>query len=319
MDAALQARRQLEIDLRRALIEEELEVHFQPINDARTGAVRSFEALARWRHPERGMISSAEFIPLAEQTGLIVPLGEWVLRAACREAMHWPDEVGVSVNLSALQFKAPALTATIRNALTDTRLATGRLELEITESVLLDGTNDSLSILRDFHAPGIKIALDDFGTGYSSLSYLRSFPFDKLKIDQSFIRNSDVRDGREIVRAINSLGQTLGITTTRRRRRNGGPARHDGRVRLHGSAGLSVQPPRSRFSGRSPIPFGSRGPQSTPTSRTTNLAGTGLDAKGRQPPPRTCSRNSPTRFTKMSSWTFFAPAIILSGWPFTSS
>ena len=214
MDAALQARRQLEIDLRRALIEEELEVYFQPINDARTGAVRSFEALARWRHPERGMISPAEFIPLAEQTGLIVPLGEWVLRAACREAMHWPDEVGVSVNLSALQFKAPALTATIRNALTDTRLAAGRLELEITESVLLDGTNDNLSILRDFHALGIKIALDDFGTGYSSLSYLRSFPFDKLKIDQSFIRNSDVRDGREIVKAIASLGQTLGITTT---------------------------------------------------------------------------------------------------------
>ena len=214
MDAALQARRQLEIDLRRALVDEELEVYFQPINDARTGAIRGFEALARWPHPERGMISPAEFIPLAEQTGLIVPLGEWVLRAACREAMRWPDEVGVSVNLSALQFKAPALTATIRNALKDTRLAAGRLELEITESVLLDGTNDNLSILRDFHALGVKIALDDFGTGYSSLSYLRSFPFDKLKIDQSFIRNSDVRDGREIVKAIANLGQTLGITTT---------------------------------------------------------------------------------------------------------
>jgi diguanylate cyclase (GGDEF)-like protein len=214
MDAALQARRQLEIDLRRALIEGELEVYFQPINDARTGAIRSFEALARWPHPERGMISPAEFIPLAEQTGLIVPLGEWVLRAACREATNWPDEVGVSVNLSALQFKAPALTATIRNALEDTRLAAGRLELEITESVLLDGTNDNLSILREFHALGVKIALDDFGTGYSSLSYLRSFPFDKLKIDQSFIRNSDVRDGREIVKAIANLGQTLGITTT---------------------------------------------------------------------------------------------------------
>jgi diguanylate cyclase (GGDEF)-like protein len=214
MDAALQARRQLEIDLRRALIEEELEVHFQPINDARTGAVRSFEALARWRHPERGMISPAEFIPLAEQTGLIVPLGEWVLRAACREATNWPDEVRVSVNLSALQFKSPALTASIRNALRDTGLAAGRLELEITESVLLDGTNDNLSILREFHALGVKIALDDFGTGYSSLSYLRSFPFDKLKIDQSFIRNSDVRDGQEIVKAIANLGQTLGITTT---------------------------------------------------------------------------------------------------------
>ena len=214
MDAALQARRQLEIDLRRALIEEELEVYFQPINDARTGAVRSFEALARWRHPERGMISPAEFIPLAEQTGLIVPLGEWVLRAACKEAMHWPEEIRVSVNLSALQFKSSALTATIRNALKDTGLDAGRLELEITESVLLDGTNDNLSILREFHALGVKIALDDFGTGYSSLSYLRSFPFDKLKIDQSFIRNSDVRDGQEIVKAIANLGQTLGITTT---------------------------------------------------------------------------------------------------------
>jgi diguanylate cyclase (GGDEF)-like protein len=214
MDAALQARRQLEIDLRRALVEEELEVYFQPINDARTGAVRSFEALARWRHPERGMISPAEFIPLAEQTGLIVSLGEWVLRAACKEATHWPDEVRVSVNLSALQFKSHALAETIRNALKDTGLAAGRLELEITESVLLDGTNDNLSILREFHALGVKIALDDFGTGYSSLSYLRSFPFDKLKIDQSFIRNSDVRDGQEIVKAIANLGQTLGITTT---------------------------------------------------------------------------------------------------------
>ena len=214
MDAALQTRLQLEIDLRSALIEEELEVYFQPINDARTGAVRSFEALARWRHHERGMISPAEFIPLAEQTGLIVPLGEWVLRTACKEATHWPDEVRVSVNVSVLQFKTPSLTATVRKALEDTGLAAGRLELEITESVLLDGTNDNLSILREFHALGVKIALDDFGTGYSSLSYLRSFPFDKLKIDQSFIKNSDVRDGQEIVKAIANLGQTLGITTT---------------------------------------------------------------------------------------------------------
>lgn len=214
MDFELQSRRRLETDLRRALVNGELEVFFQPINDAKTKSIRSFEALARWRHPDHGMISPVEFIPLAEEAGLIVQLGEWVLRAACKEATRWPSDVRVSVNLSACQFKADDLTKTIRNALADAGLAARRLELEITESVLLDRSKDNLAILHEIRGLGVRIAMDDFGTGYSSLSYLRSFPFDKIKIDQSFVKNIDERDAREIVRAIASLGQTLGMTTT---------------------------------------------------------------------------------------------------------
>jgi diguanylate cyclase (GGDEF)-like protein len=214
MDRELQSRRRLESDLRRALAAEEFEVYYQPINDAKTRSIRSFEALVRWRHPERGMVSPGEFIPLAEETGLIIPLGEWVLRTACREATRWPFDVGVSVNLSAHQFGASDLPKIVHEAITDTGLAVHRLELEVTESVLLHGSSDNLAILRELLGLGVKIALDDFGTGYSSLSYLRSFPFDKLKIDQSFIRNIDQRDSSEIVKAIAGLGQTLGMTTT---------------------------------------------------------------------------------------------------------
>jgi EAL domain-containing protein (putative c-di-GMP-specific phosphodiesterase class I) len=214
MDAELQSRWQLEIDLRKALVEEEFEVYFQPINDAKTRLIRSFEALVRWRHPDRGMISPAEFIPLAEETGLIVPLGEWVLAMACKQATHWAADVRVSVNVSARQFDTGKLTETVRKAIADSGLAPRRLELEITESVLLNGSRDNLAILHELRDLGVRIALDDFGTGYSSLSYLRSFPFDKLKIDQSFVRNIDERDAQEIVRAIASLSQTLGMATT---------------------------------------------------------------------------------------------------------
>ena len=214
MDWELQVRRRLEIDLRSALANEEFEVYFQPVNDAKTKSINSFEALVRWRHPGRGMISPAEFIPLAEETGLIVPLGEWVLRTACREATRWPSAVHVSVNLSACQFKAGDLAATIRKALADSGLSARRLELEITETVLLDRSGDNLRILHELRGLGVKIAMDDFGTGYSSLSYLRGFPFDKIKIDQSFVRNVDQRDAREIAKAIAALGQTLGMITT---------------------------------------------------------------------------------------------------------
>jgi diguanylate cyclase (GGDEF)-like protein len=214
MDSELQFRRRLEIDLRRALIDGEFEMYYQPINDAATGVIRCFEALLRWRHPERGMIAPTEFIALAERTGLIVPLGEWALRTACTEAMRWPSEVRVSVNLSACQFKAANLTQTIRQALDESGLSAQRLELEITESVLLDGNSNNVAILHELRNLGVRIAMDDFGTGYSSLSYLRSFPFDKIKIDQSFVKNIDERDAREIVRTIASLGQTLGVTTT---------------------------------------------------------------------------------------------------------
>jgi EAL domain-containing protein (putative c-di-GMP-specific phosphodiesterase class I) len=160
------------------------------------------------------MVSPVEFIPLAEETGLIIALGEWVLRTACREATRWPLDVGVSVNLSACQFRASDLPKIVHEAIADTGLAAHRLELEITESVLLDGSSDNLAILHELLGLGVKIALDDFGTGYSSLSYLRSFPFDKLKIDQSFIRDIDQRDSREIVKAIAGLGQSLGMITT---------------------------------------------------------------------------------------------------------
>ena len=214
MDAELQSRRGLEIDLRKALANDEFEVYFQPINSAKTRSVRSFEALVRWRHPERGMISPADFIPLAEQTGLIVPLGAWVLRTACMEAIHWPADVRVSVNLSACQFRAGDLIGLVRKTLADTGLPARRLELEITESVLLDGSSDNLATLHELRGLGAKIAMDDFGTGYSSLSYLRSFPFDKIKIDQSFVKNIEERDAREIVKAIANLGRTLGIVTT---------------------------------------------------------------------------------------------------------
>jgi diguanylate cyclase (GGDEF)-like protein len=214
MDSELQTRRRLQSDLRKALVDEEFEAYFQPIIDTRTRAIRSFEALARWRHPERGMVSPVEFIQLAEETDLIVPIGEWVLRRATQEAANWPSDVGVSVNLSASQFRSGDLVQTIRKALSDAGLSARRLELEITESVLLDRSSNNLATLHDIRSLGVKIAMDDFGTGYSSLSYLRSFPFDKIKIDQSFVQNIDQRDAREIVRAIANLGQTLGMTTT---------------------------------------------------------------------------------------------------------
>jgi diguanylate cyclase (GGDEF)-like protein len=214
MDAELQARRRLEVDIRKALREEEFEVYYQPLLDARTRAVRSFEALVRWRYPYRGIISPIEFIPLAEETGLIVPLGEWVLKAACREAAKWPADVSVTVNLSAAQFKTPNLVDTVVAALLAAGISGRRLELEITESVLLCENKRTLEVLHALRRMGVRIAMDDFGTGYSSLSYLRSFPFDKIKIDKSFVQNLDQRDSQEIVRAISALGQTLRMTTT---------------------------------------------------------------------------------------------------------
>ena len=189
-------------------------MYFQPINDAKTKSINSFEALVRWRHPGRGMISPAEFIPLAEETGLIVPLGEWVLRTACREATRWPSAVHVSVNLSACQFKAGDLAATIR--ISSRRLRTVRS----TAGTRNHRDGAARQKRRQYSDPartsrlGVKIAMDDFGTGYSSLSYLRGFPFDKIKIDQSFVRNVDQRDAREIAKAIAALGQTLGMITT---------------------------------------------------------------------------------------------------------
>jgi diguanylate cyclase (GGDEF)-like protein/PAS domain S-box-containing protein len=215
MDARMQVRRALELDLRKAITNGEFELYYQPLVNIRTEYVRGFEALVRWQHPQRGLILPLAFIPLAEETGLIVPLGEWVLRQACREAATWPGNVNVAVNLSPIQFKNKNLVQTVVSALAAAGLSPGRLELEITESVLLQESDATLAMLHQLRGLGVKITMDDFGTGYSSLSYLRKFPFDKIKIDQSFIHDMSDRDeSLAIVRAVTAMGTGLGIVTT---------------------------------------------------------------------------------------------------------
>jgi diguanylate cyclase (GGDEF)-like protein len=214
MDKRLQSRRSLELDLRKAIANGEFEVYYQPIVYLQTGKVSGFEALVRWMHPERGMISPIDFIPLAEETGLILPLGEWVLRTACMQAARWSRPVAVAVNLSAMQFKGRNLVQLTLNALAASGLDPARLDLEITESVLLQDEANTLSILHQLRDLGVQISMDDFGTGYSSLAYLRNFPFDKIKIDRSFVREMLVRkDCQAIVRAVVGLARSLGITT----------------------------------------------------------------------------------------------------------
>ena len=215
MDERMQARRRLELDLRKALAMRELELHYQPQMSVETGRLVGFEALLRWQHPERGLVPPSEFVPLAEETGLIVRIGEWVLRAACREAARWPSELSLAVNLSPVQFQSQRLLDAVRDALAQSGLNPARLELEITEGVLLQESGTTLAVLHALRRLGVRIAMDDFGTGYSSLSYLRSFPFDKLKIDQSFVRGLfSSADCAAIVRAVAALGASLGISTT---------------------------------------------------------------------------------------------------------
>ena len=210
-----QQRRQVEADLRLALERDEFELLYQPLFDLEHNRICSFEALLRWRHPKRGLVSPAEFIPVAEDTGLIVPLGAWVIREACSRAASWPEHVRVAVNVSAVQFHRGALNESILRALADSGLAPNRLEVEITESIFLEGGETTLRLLHALRSLGVRIALDDFGTGYSSLSYLQSFPFDKLKIDRSFIQNLLTREGAiAIVHAITELANTLGMETT---------------------------------------------------------------------------------------------------------
>jgi diguanylate cyclase (GGDEF)-like protein len=214
MDEEMRALRSLEIDLRRALALRELSLAYQPQYNIASGRITGFEALLRWRHPVRGHVSPAEFIPMAEEIGLIVPIGEWVIRTACEDAMHWPDPLSVAVNVSAVQFRGAGLAQTILSALGSSGLRPERLELEITESALLTDHDAVLDLLHKMRGMGVSVAMDDFGTGYSSLSYLRSFPFDKIKIDQCFVRGSpDDPAGRAIVRAIAALGQSLGMAT----------------------------------------------------------------------------------------------------------
>jgi diguanylate cyclase (GGDEF)-like protein len=215
MDVNIQEQRKLEADLRQALLTKQFEIYYQPQVDTATEQLIGFEALLRWHHPERGLVSPEEFIPLAEETGLIVSIGEWVLRQACKDAVNWPAPISIAVNLSPLQFKSQTLAQTVVSALTESGLSAPRLELEITESVLLTNSEAALATLHHIRSLGVRIAMDDFGTGYSSLSYLRLFPFDKIKIDQSFIRElGHSKDCAAIVKAVVDLGASLGITTT---------------------------------------------------------------------------------------------------------
>jgi diguanylate cyclase (GGDEF)-like protein len=215
MIASAHNRRILELELREALTLGQFEAHYQPQINVKTGLVSGAEALIRWRHPLRGLVAPSEFIPIAEEVGLIVPIGEWIMRQACRDAAQWREGLRVAVNLSAAQFRGSRLAEMVISALSAGGLAPGRLELEITESVLLEQTEVTLSTLHQLRSLGVRVSLDDFGTGYSSLSYLRSFPFDKIKIDRSFVREVTASaNGAAIVRAIASLGASLGMETT---------------------------------------------------------------------------------------------------------
>ncbi len=215
MDEKMQARHALEADLRAAVQNEEFELHYQPLYDLAQHRICGFEALIRWNHPVRGRVSPMDFIPLAEEVGLVVDIGRWVLRQACSDAAKWPEDIKIAVNVSAIQFSGNDLEKDVCEALASASLSPSRLELEITESVLMENRDEALPILHALKERGIRISMDDFGTGYSSLSYLSSFPFDKIKIDKSFV--NDIVENREahaIMRAIILLGDALGMRVT---------------------------------------------------------------------------------------------------------
>jgi EAL domain-containing protein (putative c-di-GMP-specific phosphodiesterase class I) len=211
MDLQMQARRILEQDLRKALPAGEFELYYQPVVNLASNEVSGFEALIRWNHPEQGVVAPGAFIPLAEDIGLIVPIGEWVIRQACATAARWPEDLHVAVNISAIQFRNPGLLQVIVGALAASGLPATRLEIEITETVLLQDKETTLAILHQLRALGVGIAMDDFGTGYSSLTYLQCFPFDKIKIDRSFVKDITENTGSlNIVRAVAALASGMG-------------------------------------------------------------------------------------------------------------
>lgn len=215
MDMQMQARRQMELDLRSALDSDQLQVNYQPLVDSQSSTVSGFEALVRWPHPTKGAVSPAHFIPLAEEVGMIGEIGNVVLRKACNDALSWPDTISVAVNISAEQFKDPQLFEAVQTILQDTGLPPHRLELEITETSLMQDTDQVAEVLAKLRDLGVKIALDDFGTGYSSLSHLQNFPFDKVKVDRSFVKRiATEENARAIVRAILHLSTELGLKTT---------------------------------------------------------------------------------------------------------
>jgi diguanylate cyclase (GGDEF)-like protein len=215
MDLQMQTRRLMEQDLRKALPAGEFELYYQPVVNLASHEVSGFEALIRWNHPQHGLVSPGTFIPLAEEIGFIVPIGEWVIREACATAARWPGDTRVAVNISAVQFRNPGLMQVIVGALAASGLNPTRLEIEITETVLLQNKEATLAVLHQLRALGVRIALDDFGTGYSSLTYLQSFPFDKIKIDRSFVKDITENSGSlNIVRAVAALASGMGMTAT---------------------------------------------------------------------------------------------------------
>src|SRR6201747_570320 len=215
MDAQVQARRILEMDLRQAISDGAFEVYYQPCVSLRDGKITGCEALLRWHHPERGMVSPAEFIPVAEETGLINQLGEWVLTTACTEAATWPGDISLAVNVSPVQFKSGTLALKVTPPWAATGRAGSRLELEIPEAVLIRDDDAALAVLHQLRAIGVRIALDDFGTGYSSLSYLQRFPFDKIKIDRCFVGDIAEADGSSsLVQAVINIAAERQMTTT---------------------------------------------------------------------------------------------------------
>jgi diguanylate cyclase (GGDEF)-like protein len=215
MDARLTRRHEIERDLRAAIANDQFELYYQPVVDIGTGAVTAFEALVRWTHPQKGFLPPGEFIDIAEDCGLIIPLGKWVLHQACLQATQWPETIRVAVNLSPIQFRAPGLVEMVADQLAQSGLAPGRLELEITESVILASSDDNVATLHRLRDLGVTIAMDDFGVGYSSLSYLHCFPFDRIKIDRSFVTNMITRrEALFIVRAVIGLCRDLDVQTT---------------------------------------------------------------------------------------------------------
>jgi diguanylate cyclase (GGDEF)-like protein len=215
MNALIQARRELERDLRMAISAEEFELYYQPLVNLKEARITGFEALLRWNSPTRGLVSPDDFIPLAEEVGLLIQIGEWVLHAACREAATWPDPLKVAVNISATQFSSRNLVQTVAHALEQSGLDASRLELEITESVMIQDFDAALSLLHQIKKLGVSISMDDFGTGYSSLSHVRSFPFNKIKIDQSFVKEiGKTAESTAIIRAVTGMCDSLGITVT---------------------------------------------------------------------------------------------------------
>jgi EAL domain-containing protein (putative c-di-GMP-specific phosphodiesterase class I) len=215
MDARAKARRTLESELRQAIAGGGFEVHYQPVVDLCDNRISGSEALLRWCHPQRGMISPADFIPVAEDTGLINQLGQFVLETACREAAKWPEHVRIAVNVSPVQFRNPTLALHVAAALAASNIAPSRLELEITEAVLMRDDEAALTMLHQLRALGVRIVLDDFGTGYSSLSYLHRFPFDKIKIDRSFVKNiGDEGASSAIIQAVVNIAKASNMTTT---------------------------------------------------------------------------------------------------------